>query len=56
MLLKTMIYKAVEVIWIFHAGGRVVIEGTLRGPRGPKHDQRNSNGPLDQWTIGAINQ
>ena len=27
---------SVEVTWIFLAGGRVVIEGTLRGPRGPK--------------------
>ena len=35
-----MIYKALEVIWTFLAGGRVDgragIEGTLRGPRGPK--------------------
>ena len=37
-----MIYKAVKVIWIFSAGrtdgwdGRTVIEGTIRGPRGPK--------------------
>ena len=30
-----MIYKAVEVIWIFSTG-RVEIEGTLRGPRRPK--------------------
>ena len=28
---------SVEVTWIFLAGGRVVIEGTLRGPRGPKN-------------------
>ena len=33
---SVMIYQAVEVIWIFLAGGRVVIEGILRGPRGPK--------------------
>ena len=36
-----MIYKALEVIWIFlaggRAGGRAGIEGTLRGPRGPKN-------------------
>ena len=32
-----MIYKAVEVIWIFSAGGRADIEGTIRGPRGPKN-------------------
>ena len=37
-----MIYKAVEVIWIFSADGRAGgtrgtgIEGTIRGPRGPK--------------------
>ena len=33
-----MIYKAVEVIWIFLAGraGGTGIEGTIRGPRGPK--------------------
>ena len=36
-----MIYKAVEVIWIFSAdgtgrAGRAGIEGTIRGPRGPK--------------------
>ena len=35
-----MIYKAVEVIWIFSAGGRTDrrtgIEGSIRGPRGPK--------------------
>ena len=33
-----MIYKAVEVIWIFSADGRdgTGIEGTIRGPRGPK--------------------
>ena len=31
-----MIYKAVEVIWIFLAGG-TGIEGTIRGPRGPKN-------------------
>ena len=34
-----MIYKAVDVIWIFSAGGRdgrAGIEGTIRGPRGPK--------------------
>ena len=33
-----MIYKAVEVIWIFLAGraGRTEIEGSIRGPRGPK--------------------
>ena len=36
-----MIYKAVEVIWIFLAGGRdgTGIEGTIRGPRGPKNGQ-----------------
>ena len=36
-----MIYKAVEVIWIFLAGGRTggraEIEGSIRGPRGPKN-------------------
>ena len=33
-----MIYKAIVVIWIFGAGGRVGrIEGILRGPRGPKN-------------------
>ena len=31
-----MNYKAVEVIWIFSAGGRTDIEGSIRGPRGPK--------------------
>ena len=31
-----MIHKAVEVIWIFLAGGWTGIEGILRGPRGPK--------------------
>ena len=37
-----MIYKAVEVIWIFLAGGRdgradgTGIEGSIRDPRGPK--------------------
>ena len=34
-----MIYKAVEVIWIFLAdgrAGRTEIEGSIRGPRGPK--------------------
>ena len=33
-----MIYRAVEVIWIFLAGraGRAGIEGTIRGPRGPQ--------------------
>ena len=34
-----MIYKAVEVIWIFLAGG-TGIEGTIRGPRGPKKGDR----------------
>ena len=39
-----MIYKAVEVIWIFLADGRdgrdgrTGIEGSIRGPRGPKKD------------------
>ena len=37
-----MIYSAVEVIWSFLADGTgrvdgTVIEGTLRGPRGPKN-------------------
>ena len=33
-----MIYKAVEVIWIFSAGrDGTGIEGTIRGPRGPKN-------------------
>ena len=34
-----MIYKAVEVIWIFSADKRdgTGIEGTIRGPRGPKN-------------------
>ena len=35
-----MIYKAVEVIWIFsagRAGGWTGINGTIRGPRGPKN-------------------
>ena len=39
-----MIYKAVEVIWIFSVGGRdgwTGIEGTLRGPRGPKKAKLN---------------
>ena len=33
-----MNYKAVEVIWIFSADGRdgTGIEGSIRGPRGPK--------------------
>ena len=33
-----MIYKAVEVIWIFSADGTggTDIEGSIRGPRGPK--------------------
>ena len=36
-----MIYKAVEVVWIFLADGRdgrdgTGIEGSIRGPRGPK--------------------
>ena len=33
-----MIYKAVEVIWIFLAGRTdgTEIEGSIRGPRGPK--------------------
>ena len=31
-----MIYKAVEVIWIFLAGG-TGIESTIRGPREPKN-------------------
>ena len=31
-----MIYKAVEVIWIFLADGRAGTEGSIRGPRGPK--------------------
>ena len=33
-----MIYKAVEVIWIFSADGTggTGIEATIRGPRGPK--------------------
>ena len=34
-----MIYKAVEVIWIFSTG-RVEIEGTLRGPRGPNNSHK----------------
>ena len=39
-----MIYKAVEVIWIFLAGqtegrDRRDIEGSVRGPRGPKKGQ-----------------
>jgi hypothetical protein len=42
-----MIYKAVEVIWIFSAGGRTdgradgraEIEGSIRGPRGPKNNK-----------------
>ena len=46
-----MIYKAVEVIWIFSADGRAGrdgtggtgIEGTIRGPRGPK----KASGPLE---------
>ena len=43
-----MIYKAVEVIWIFSAVGRngrdgTGIEGTIRGPRGPK----KASGPLE---------
>ena len=36
-----MIYKAVEVIWIFSADGRADgkgIEGSIRGPRGPKKE------------------
>ena len=37
-----MIYKAVEVIWIYSAG-RVGIEGTLRGSRGPKNGIRYSS-------------
>ena len=37
-----MIYKAVEVIWIFLADGTdgtdgTDIEGSIRGPRGPKN-------------------
>ena len=33
-----MIYKAVEVIWIFLADGTGRdIEGSIRGPRGPKN-------------------
>jgi len=40
-----MIYKAVEVIWIFSAGrdgtGRAGIEGTIRGPRGPKKKKKS---------------
>ncbi len=39
-----MIYKAVEVIWIFSAGrdgpGRAGIEGTIRVPGGPKNWQK----------------
>ena len=40
-----MIYKAVEVIWIFLAGGRdgtdgrTGIEGSIRGPHGPKNGE-----------------
>ena len=34
-----MIFKAAEVTWIFGAesSGEAGIEGTLRGPRGPKN-------------------
>ena len=36
-----MISKAEEVIWIFSAGrDRTGIEGTLRGPRGPKKNEK----------------
>ena len=46
-----MIYKAVEVIWIFSVGGRdgwTGIEGILRGPRGPKNknDRPGDDGML----------
>ena len=34
-----MIYKAVEVIWIFSTG-RVEIEGTLRGPHNNSHKEK----------------
>ena len=37
---SAMIYLAVEVSGFFlRTGGRVVIEGTLRGPRGPKKNK-----------------
>ena len=32
-----MIYKAVEVIWIFLAGGWAETKGSIRGPREPKN-------------------
>ena len=44
-----MIYKAVEVIWIFlacgRAGrtGRTGTEGSIRGPRGPKNKKKSKN-------------
>ena len=44
-----MIYKAVEVIWIFSAGrtgGRTGIEGSIRGPRGPKNALLGFEQPL----------
>ena len=44
-----MIYKAVEEIWIFSAdgrtgrAGRADIEGSIRGPRGPKNGVGNNS-------------
>ena len=60
-----MIYKAVEVIWIFSADGRdgrdgTGIEGTIRGPRGPKKNFQPLNYRRDGfksyriWQISAV--
>ena len=49
-----MIYKAVEVIWIFLAGGRTDgradIEGTIKGPRGPNNfDDSGESGDIGEF-------
>ena len=54
-----MIYKAVEVIWIFGAeSGEAGIEGTLGGPRGPKKVQNKNCGvqllPQDEMFCNSM--
>ena len=55
-----MIYKAVEVICISSAGGPdgTGIEGSIRGPRGPKNQYQKAVLKIEapHWWKGDMNQ